>query len=213
MTKLPDKSYYEEKSPNDRYSDSFDLAEKYSKDIIPSHIQEEFDKAKNTSYSGLIEKTDWNKVDTSGRLYPSKLYNIYHVVMVEKKIYPGAEELCDKIIKKFLDEKSAEIGMKAYYKNLITSISPLAKKLTRLRAVVATFGLGEEPRDNMPRSYRSAMLQQMGRNDQSYDQWMTELESASKHASVEDLILGRIGYMALWYSIQNKEKPDGYLEG
>ncbi len=137
-------------------------------------------------------------------LYPKRLWDAYEAVRVRH--HSVSEQACDMWLSEFM----ANTDKPRYLATYTQAVTPYITLLLMLRVLVASYGEDQEHAGgNLPQSYQPIAIGALGlEGSVPYTVALAMLERASKIASHEDLILGRIGYLMVW---QNKIDPRALL--
>ena len=149
-----------------------------------------------------VANTGLSKKDVTGApvgiwadtLYPHELDIIYYWVRKGRYI-ENVEKKCDDFLKDFMGRQNPN----QYIQIFKQAMNPRVKRLTMLRVLLASFGFGEKPGDNVIETYRQTakkFLQIKGEITQEEAHRM--IESEHKYADTSEQILGRIGYLIIW---------------
>lgn len=131
-------------------------------------------------------------------LYSEDLLKLY-----EEYYYSGAgvtEKAADDALSGFL-QKNFNSG---YMDKWLKSATPNVRRLVMLRVFIATFGgaIAGSKMDKLPRSHRDAAAKYVGLPSNSKITAVQDIfEKTQKSSSLEDMLLGRIGYLIIWYNM------------
>lgn len=138
-------------------------------------------------------------------LYPRKAICIYWCVRTGKAYLPNPEARCNDYIEQFITERVANMGAQAYFNQLKQAITDKVFELIALRTLAATYQYGKNKMDYLPEFRRSEICDFLHfPQDISCNDVITKLEDASRTASDEEQMLGRIGYLVSWRSLAGK---------
>tara|TARA_R100001244_G_scaffold25113_2_gene25343 strand:+ start:13752 stop:14384 length:633 start_codon:yes stop_codon:yes gene_type:complete len=134
-------------------------------------------------------------------LYPFKLSCLYHAVRNGSYI-GGVEKKCDDLIQNFMNEKIRELGREGYLAFFQKAVTPQVKRLIMLRVLVASFGKGSKKMDIIPANLKRPACEQLELSTTiNHKIAMGLIEKAYSYASLEDQILGRLGYLLVWKNL------------
>lgn len=130
-------------------------------------------------------------------LYPTVLAKMYDNTLSGK--HTCSETTCDTALKNFINKQNQN----QYTANYRKAMTDHIKTLTMLRVLLATYGQGVTNLDRVSVEYRRKALEFLKVQDTiSASRVHDLLEQISKMSSIEQLILGRIGYLLLWNNLQ-----------
>lgn len=146
----------------------------------------------------------------SGVLYPPSLLYLYESIKYGIFI-PYLEEKCNKILTQFIT-KLKGLTLYAYRDRLIKSLTDIAKYLGNARALLATFNKEGSHTDIIHMNFKKDFAINLGLTESVTKEEVHELlTKASKIASSEEQILGRLLYIMIWYSINDYQEDQKLL--
>lgn len=159
------------------------------------------------NYDDVIEGLkDIGSYEWSDILYPLEILVIYHLYYAHGKQVVG-EERTDDFLKSFL--MSQDMG--EFRVKFEGAIDDTTKKITLSRVALATYASRCPVVDKLPVSpFRVPSLKYLGLGPNATAGDVSGLQSMlDRSANIEQLILGRMGYLMIWYSHQSTPaKPD-----
>jgi len=131
--------------------------------------------------------------ESADLLYPLEILCTYHCFYNHKKQVTG-----EKVTNKFLMNFLLKTDISEYIKLFEKTASKTAKILTMTRVIQATFG-GSTKLDRLPTSpFRVPAAAFIGISA-TLNNAVKLQESIHRSADIEDIILGRIGYLMIWH--------------
>lgn len=129
----------------------------------------------------------------SGILYPRALGIAYWLVRTGRKYVP--EKVCDSLLEDFIRKANTE----EYKKNYIEASTPLVKRLIMMRVLIASFGFGNNKKDNVMARHKATACGFLNvETTIQMEQAQKLIENAYPQSGIEEQILGRIGYILIW---------------
>jgi hypothetical protein len=155
-------------------------------------------------------------------LYPLAMLCMFHLTMVRRVFIPGAENICNELLQDFIKKKKEEVGAEEYFRIFRTAVTPAIQRLTMMRILLATFEFGYKKMDNLPSNHKTVACDFLGL---PYDIKLTDvqdmLEKEQLKYNMEELILGRVGYLIMWkelagpdynYEAPNTDKIEAFVD-
>jgi len=132
--------------------------------------------------------------ECSDRLYPLEVLCVYHCFYTHKTQVVN-EQVVDAFIKDFM----MGIDIREYYRLFDGSASKPAKRITMARVMLATYGCGESKLDVLPEvPFRKKAATYLGIPETISGAARIQ-DSLHNTASIEDIIIGRLGYLMIWH--------------
>jgi hypothetical protein len=156
---------------------------------------------KEISYAvGLL--SDMSPEKWANILYPIEVLATYHTFYNHGE-YIAGEPVTDWFLFNFL----MKTNLKEFKTTFESAIDDHTKKLVMARVLLATFGGGQREEDRLPyEPFRQVAAAYLGIQPGAKNAADT-LERLTMYANLEQLILGRMGYLVIWYSHRQPEKP------
>jgi hypothetical protein len=134
----------------------------------------------------------------AGKLYPIELMVVYFVVFKGRAFLSDPEKLSDDLLIDFMTNRINEIGIEGYFTEFKKALNPVSRQLMLSRMLLATFS-NKQDMGSLPKDLRLQFTSALG-----LDKNITHsvaagcIEQFQRGADLEDLILGRLGYLMGW---------------
>lgn len=141
------------------------------------------------------------------KLFPFILECAYNLVILRSHYIYKAEQLCDELIELFFEDKLKKVTHAEFLEEFkLASNTIEVKRQIMYRILIATFEIGYKKQDNLPPKLRKLALDFLKLDESiTLSQSQTLLERHNKTCLIEELILGRMGYLLIW-----KDLAQGY---
>ncbi len=170
--------------------------------VPPEHAKIVLERRYNHIYSLLQSMLP---SDNAGKLYPKITLARYHLGYNCQTL--TSEEATDSEIKAFIQ---AVPNIEEYKIGFAKACGARARKLIMIRALLATFNFGNKPADNLPVYHREIICKAIGVPSSIIIRDVARLqEMAERDSSIDELILGRLGYVIIWRALQ-QDTPSGH---
>jgi hypothetical protein len=138
----------------------------------------------------------------TGILYPIEVLATYHTFYVHGE-YIAGEPVTDWFLFNFL----MQTDLKEFKTTFENAIDAHTKKLVMARVLLATYGGGQRQEDRLPyEPFRQVAATYLGVQP-SAKSAADALEHLNLYASLEQMILGRMGYLVIWHTNQRAKQP------
>lgn len=134
-----------------------------------------------------------------GKLYPIEVALVYHMFFRGQFVFLSEESL-DRHLFTFLKNRDLD----KFMIELANAVDGVVHSILAARIVLATFGDGPRPQDKLPVNYRQPAADAI--KIQATAKAASDVLHKLRSATVEQLVLGRISYLAFWHW-QNKPTP------
>jgi hypothetical protein len=168
----------------------------------PSHLTTEL---VDKFYDALTKKL-YKKLGNMPILpYMNKLYPIitlarYHLYYNHQ--WQTSEESVDAEIADFM----TQVDIDTYKPEFMKACDEAVRKIMLVRALQATFQYGKIARDNLPEDMRSKICSMLEVSSTTTLAQAVKIQDAmNKVATMEQLILGRFGYLMMWNSLKGSQ--------
>lgn len=127
-------------------------------------------------------------------LYPIELFVAHHLHIYD-------ESFCDKIIKSFLRFKDPA----QYRQDLMKAVDDTSKAIILYRMLVASTSTTKKEYEWLPPNTKSTICSLLGIDQNvTRNEAYSALESGFRSSSIEQNIIGRLGYMFIWSQMQRQ---------
>lgn len=161
------------------------------------NLETSYDTDKLYEYLNGLEFTKLSEV-----LYPDIVLAAYHVFYKHKKCV-----LSENRIDQLLFQTITAMDIDEYINIFKQNISAITQKIIALRCSAASTGEYKNDKDRIDKNYKTLFCKKAGIPITStLNRILDNLEIISRHATTEDVLLGRIGYLMAWKYTKDHEQ-------
>lgn len=149
-----------------------------------------------TKLLGSMQLTRWVDI-----LYPMTTLARYHLFYNHH--YQTSEQGADAEITAFM----RNVDLQEYSQKFIVACDEETRRVVLIRCLLATFADFKNPRDRIPSEYRSRICNRLGIQITSLKSAVAYQERMKSELTMEQQILGRLGYVMIWNMIHTPAGP------